>query len=499
MIRTTISSVKSVCHLVLTLIVMVGGIVISYSASAQDSSTRLGTKFEKHGIVTVPPVVRGKDEERLLKALTAARMTGDLETSQRLHAPQTDAAPQTQVRLAAPAAKASVRTWAGDIPLVSSSNNEIRPALASAPDGTLYAAVQDTTDGYIDIYRSTTGGESWYLWFGVRTGISSHNPSLIYIEDGLYEEKWLYIVYEGMWQDGLRDVKLYRQVVAGPGSSGAVTIASGISMPADQHIAPEICADYPVYSGGIYLYVTYAVQAVDYYPVMFSRSIDRGASWTTPVNVTGTALNSAWQTRPDIAFGTADLFLVFEKLESGNNQIWVRKSTDLGVSWGDAVQLTTSADAEYHARVSAAVGNNSVLIAYTRNYNSSDLDIWYAYSTNAGSTWSTNYDLAISSSVNEDMVELDRSWSGGSFHAAYWQDNDMMYRAASTTAPYPWSAATRINDVNWVAHEKPAVAVNSTKPAAQEAGIAWTVFPGASYDVYFDAGYFSESYLLWTK
>ncbi len=158
--------------------------------------------------MTVPPVVRGKDEERLLKTLTAAddRRPGNQSAAasavgrlvrHRFRQRSADGRCSTdQVRLAAPAAKASVRTWAGDIPLVSSSNNEIRPALASAPDGTLYAAVQDTTDGYIDIYRSTTGGESWYLWFGVRTGVSSHNPSLIYIEDGLYEEKWLYIVYE---------------------------------------------------------------------------------------------------------------------------------------------------------------------------------------------------------------------------------------------------------------------------------------------------------------
>lgn len=514
MMRTTISSVKSVWYLVLTLIVMVGGIVLSYSADAQDSSTRLGTKLEAPGIVTAPPVVRGKDEERLLKALTAARMTGDLETSRRLQAqldalygivhgivpasaPQTDAALQTQVRLAAPTTKASMRTWAGDIPIASSSDNEIRPALASAPDGTLYAAIQDTTDGYIDIYRSTTGGESWYLWFGVRTGVSSHNPSLTYIEVS-DEEKWLYIAYEGTWPNDLRDVMLYRKAVAGSGSSGPVTIASGISMPADQHIAPEIISDYPIYMN-IYLYVTYAVQAIDYYPVMFSRSENRGLTWSTPVNVTGTAAASAWQTKPDIAFGTAGLFLAFEKLASGNNQIWVRKSTNFGASWEDPVQLTTSADAEYHARVSAAIGNNSVLIAYTRDWNNSgDLDIWYAYSTDTGSNWNTGCHLATSLSIDEDAVELDRSRSGGNFHAVYWQENDIMYRAASTTMPFPWSAATRINDVSWVAYEKPAVTINSTKPVAQEAVIAWTVFPGASYDVYFDF-YRPDSYLLWTK
>ncbi|GAK57781.1 hypothetical protein U27_04748 [Candidatus Vecturithrix granuli] len=463
MMKTKTNSVKIVGYLVLTLIVMVGGIVISYAADAQDPSN------------SPAPM---KDDE------------------------------QTQVLAAEDMPHASGLRWAGDKLIASSSDNEMCPSLASAPDGTLYAAIQDTTDGYIKIYRSINGGESWSLWFGVRTGVSSHNPSLTYIEDTLNNEKWLYVVYEGTWADDSRNVMLYRKLVAGAGTSGPVTIASGISMPADQHIAPEICADYPAFiSGGIYLYVTYAVQAVDYYPVMFSRSLDRGASWSAPVNVTGgIGSNSGWQTQPDIAFGTTSylLFIAFEKLgwtgSAWANQIWVRKSTDFGANWGDPVQLTTSTDAEYHARVSAAIGNNSVLIAYTRDWNNSgDWDIWYAYSTDAGSSWNTSYQLATLSSVNEDAVELDRSWSGGSFHAAYWQENDIMYRAAPTTAPSSWSAATRINAVSWVSHEKPAVTINSTKPAAQEAGIAWTVLGGASYDVYFDAGYFLESYLLWTK
>ena len=480
-------------------------------------------KIEELSIVQVPPIVLKPEEEALLNDLNAARKAGDIETARELQV-TLDALYGMTSRITSPEEgehqkqgglvtdrieSTELREWTGDVRINSSTIDAQEPSMVSTPAGVLYVAVQNNTNGQVYIYVSTNGGQSWTYWFWLTTGgDTSRHPSIAYAEKSS-TEKFVYVAMEGTtstskWVDVFRVNTVDTTWIGETVDSTVIT---------SYDIYPEICTDYPDYDSNHSVYVTYALSAIDYYPVYFSRSTNFDDTWSTPTNITGGSENSAWETRPDIAFGTSnnDLFVVFEKPawtgSTWETRNWVTQSTDMGNSWGTPVSLAVStySGKEYHPRVSAARGNNSVLVAYTRDYlNSGDLEINYAYTTDGGTSWTKGGYLSISSSSDEDGVELGRSDSLGNFHAVFTRspEQDVRYTQRPTSFSSGWTTHVTVNEgaSASVVYPRPAVCANPTKPEAQEAGIAWTDYRDTYYDVYFDAGYLSSnSYLLWTK
>jgi hypothetical protein len=108
---------------------------------------------------------------------------------------------------------------------------------------------------------------------------------------------------------------------------------------------------------------------------------------------------------------------------------------------------------------------NSAAVAHTQEY--LGMHIYFRYTIN-GVAWR----LSGSSIQVGKGVELSVSHSTGRFHAAYWRDNDIRYTWADVGNPYSWSTAVTVNEGNTASgvHVRPAVAVNPTKPLAQEGG-----------------------------
>ncbi len=382
--------------------------------------------------------------------------------------------------------------WLGDVLVGDPTFDEVEPAMHKAPDGTLFIAVEQygEYDGWVRVYRSTDGGESWAWLVSYKTGDESRNPSITYAER-LSGEKWVYLAYEATMSDSTKRIMVIRFDPDDPGGTwDPVIAASGITGTPD--IYPRVCTDNLIYDV-YYIYVTYTVNAIDYYPVMFTRSLDYGLTYTTPQNITGGAENSSFVTRPDIAYGTAGLFVAFEKLgwsgSSWETQVWVTRSTNFGGTWTTPAQLTTSDDGAWHPSVAAAVDVSTVMVAFTRPF-ASQTDIYCAYSTNGGDSYSSSSPLPRTFD-NEKSVALSVSDSGGRYHAAYWRYYDIQYTYTDATSPLPWAPAILVNEANWASsvYSRPAICVNPTKPLGQEACVAWTDYRGSFYDVYFDAGF----------
>lgn len=269
-------------------------------------------------------------------------------------------------------------------------------------------------------------------------------------------------------------------------------------MPSTEHIYPRICTDYSIWGSSYYVYVTYETYGVDSYGVFNSNSYDKGATWSTPVSVKGGSENSSWNPRPDIAFGSADLFITFEKPgwtgSAWKNAIWVTKSANWGGSWSTPAKISMSINPCYHPRVAAAVGNDSVLVAYTEEW-TSDLDIISSASTDGGITWF--FSSPPWTFGDEKEVELTVSQNQGRFHAAFWRDYDIHYTWTETVDPYHWASTVIVNEANYAssAYAKPGICVASNQPVAKEACFAWTDFRTPGYEVYFDAAYLESGSL----
>lgn len=382
--------------------------------------------------------------------------------------------------------------WLGDVLVGDPTFDEAEPAMCKMPDGTLFIAVEQygpTYDGWVRVYRSIDAGRSWAWLVSYKTGTVSRNPSITYAERAS-GERWVFLAYEATISDSTKRIVVVRFNPDDTGMWDPTTAATDITGSPD--IYPRVCTDNLIYDY-YYVYVTYAVNAVDFYAVKFTRSLDYGQTYSAPQDITGGSESSTFAARPDITYGTAGLFVAFEKPgwsgSSWKTQVWVTRSTNYGASWNIPMQLTSAEDGAWHPSIAAAIGMSTVMAAYTQPF-ASQTDIFCAYSTDSGDTYSASTPLPRTFD-NEKSVALTVSDSGGRYHAAFWRAYDIEYTSTDAASPLPWTTVDLVNEANWASstYSRPAICVNATKLPAQEACVAWTDFRGSFYDVYFDADF----------
>jgi len=378
--------------------------------------------------------------------------------------------------------------WAGDISVGNPTYDEVEPAMAIAPDGTIFLAVEQhgPQDGWVRVYRSTDGGVSWAWLVSFKSFSGSRNPSIAYAER-LSGEDWIYVAYEATAADTTKRVIVIRFDPDDVNTVDIATVATGITETPDIH--PRVTTDNRIYDV-YYVYVTYAVSGIDNYFVKFARSLDYGVTYSAPVDITGGSENSPHASLPDIAYGTAGLFVAFEKPgwtgSKWQREVWVTRSTNFGTSWNAPAQLTETEDGAWDPSVAAAVGVSTVMVAFTRS-DGGQTDIFCAFSTDGGTSYSAPSELPRTFD-NEKSVALAVSHSGGRYHAAFWRAYDVEHTSTDAAAPLPWSDATPVNEANWASstYSRPAIAVDPARPGESEACVAWTDYRGAYYDIYFD-------------
>ncbi|MDX2200864.1 MAG: hypothetical protein SF069_18050 [Phycisphaerae bacterium] len=379
--------------------------------------------------------------------------------------------------------------WVNDKPITLAARQSVEPALVVLPDGRMFVAVEDhgDHDGWISIQQSIDGGETWTWRISFRTGTESRNPAISFASR--LDQEYLFLTYEASVSSDIKQVVLIR-IDPRDLTWHPVTIEANIVATADIH--PRICTDDALYEA-YYVYVVYAVNAIDYHAIMFARSTDAGDTFSTPTNITGGSEVTAFVPQPDIAFGTGGLFVAFEKPGwSGStwiNQVWVTRSGNFGSAWSEPQQLTALTLGASRPAVAAAVGAPTVMVAYTRPY-STDSDIQFAYSADSGATWFMNRWLPWTA-ANEKSVALGVTHNGGRFHAAWWRDYDIVYTSAAITTPATWASTMIINEENLVSstYARPSLCSDSTQTVAEEACLTWTDMREGAYRVYFDAGF----------
>jgi len=346
--------------------------------------------------------------------------------------------------------------------------------------------------------RSTDGGDTWVVINGFASGDDSRNPSVAYGEH-TNGEKWVYIAYEEVDVTGVnRRVRVVRVDENGDGPTWSTIDGPFIMNSTSDEVHPQIVTDFVDWGDDYYVYLTYAKFSLDGYPIHSSRTIDRGANWSTPLDVSGASLLTAWPARPEIAYGSSGLFIAFVKPgwngTSNSNQIWVTKSSSAGSSFAAPVQLTTTARNVFHPAVAVAHGVDSVVVAFTIDIGS-DMDVAFISSIDGGATWDPVLRLLPWTFDHESSVDLAVSNSNGHFHAAYKHEataggSDIIwYTQASTADPIGWSPAQQINEGEFASgftfYPRPTITVMPGLPSEGEAAIAWTDWRGALYDVYF--------------
>jgi len=177
------------------------------------------------------------------------------------------------------------------------------------------------------------------------------------------------------------------------------------------------------------------------YEIYYKHSTDGGTTWGAETRLTNDPNDSR---NPSVAVSGSNVSVVWYDNRDGNNEIYYKRSTNNGVSWGADTRLTN--DVSDSQLPSIAVSGLFVHVVWQDNNSSYGLEIYYKNSTNGGATWGTNTrltnNLAISQSPSISV--------SGSTVSVVWEDNRdgnyEIYYKRSTNGGTNWGADTRLTN-----------------------------------------------------
>jgi hypothetical protein len=149
------------------------------------------------------------------------------------------------------------------------------------------------------------------------------------------------------------------------------------------------------------------------------RSTDNGTTWDTVHQISNATGRSE---DPSIAAGGGSVHLVWNDNRTGIMQTWYRRSSDNGVTWGPETQLSTATTFSYFPAVHTSGPNVDVVFGdrFLNNFS-----VFIKQSSDYGVTWGVAKRLS-SGLVNCAYPVLARN--GQNIHVFYWVfNNDALY------------------------------------------------------------------------
>jgi hypothetical protein len=231
----------------------------------------------------------------------------------------------------------------------------------------------------------------------------------------------------------------------------------GVSWGADTRLTNNIGGSYSpsVAVSGSFVYVVWGDERDGNYEIYYKSSADGGISWGTDTRLTN---NSAYSWYPTVAVSGSDVHVVWWDERDENDEIYYKRSTDAGVSWGADTRLTNNIGGSYSPSV--AVSGSVVHVVWWDDRDGND-EIYYKRSTDAGVSWGADTRLTNNTAISQfHSVAV----SGSVVHVV-WQDNrdgnHEIYYKRSTDAGISWGADTRLTN-NTAASLSPSVAVSGS-------------------------------------
>ena len=291
-------------------------------------------------------------------------------------------------------------------------------------------------NGMIKFKRSTNCGVSWYSNVTVYDGSSISGWPVLY---GVGNT--IVVLYHYNGTNGYV-VHCQRSTDYGDTWSQPIVISTQNN---STGITPKITFD------GSTLYAAWE-ERPGKYQIYFAKSTDLGISWSTPVNVSNTIVDSRWV---QVLYQSGRLHCIW--LDSPSypaHDIAYIYSDDGGVTWSPYRKLTE--DVLPQTRVALAARDNSVYIASQDMYQINFSEIALMKSTDKGITWSapvnlTNNsgnssfaDLAIADEPN-GQHRIYMSWFDNT-HSAPNYDNSDIYFSMSTNSGDNWSTPVNLSN-----------------------------------------------------
>jgi hypothetical protein len=297
------------------------------------------------------------------------------------------------------------RTNAGDMfdrKAVNLSNNpEFSESPAIAVSGNNVHIIW-TDNGDISYRRSTDGGAT----FGSTVNLSN-NPENSFGRAIAVSGNNVYVVWHdfvpGNTPDGEENAEIsYRRSTDGGATFGSTV---NLSNNAGLSQSPAIAVS------GNNVYVVWGDNTPGNDEISYRRSTDGGATFGSTVNLSNSVGDSQL---PAIAVSGNNVYVVWQDSTSGDNNIFYRRSTNNGSTFGSTVNLSNSPGGTPDIAASA----NSVHVTWTDS-TSGNQEIYYKRSTNNGATFGSTVNLSNNAGLSQSPAI---SVSGNNVYVI-WQDS----------------------------------------------------------------------------
>jgi len=324
--------------------------------------------------------------------------------------------------------------WQPDVRLTNHSANSYTSennawCIASSGDF-VHAAWFDNRDGNYQIYykRSTDGGVTW----GTDTRLTN-TTNVSWYPSVSVSGQVVHIVWADL-RNGLPNYEIYykRSTDGGANWGTDIRLTNNSAVSANPsvsiigqvlHVVWEDYRDSP--NGEIY----------------HKRSTDGGMSWEADTRLTN---NGAYSVLTSVAVSGQFVHVVWQDFRDGNAEIYYKRSSDGGVIWGADTRLTNNTLESSHPSIS--ISGQVLHIVWMELHTGNNKEIYYKRSTDGGSSWGTDTRLT------NDPAE---SWSpsisvSGQVLHVVWEDNrdgnSEIYYKNSSDGGVSWGADTRLTN-----------------------------------------------------
>ncbi|MCG2825888.1 MAG: exo-alpha-sialidase [Thermoplasmatales archaeon] len=330
-----------------------------------------------------------------------------------------------------------VQGWSKDIRLTNDSADSMHPSIAVDSSGIIHVVWQDGRDDLWGIYysRSTDSGLTWSDSMRINSQSNSGiTPSIV-----VDQRDRIHVVWAGATQEEPYREIYYMQSEDNGGAWGEevrLTYASGDSL------APDIVAsDYR-------LHIVWSDKRDGNFEIYYKRSDDEGNSWSDDVRLTNTSEKSG---APDIVANlVGEVCVVWHEvynINTGERDIFFRKSIDSGNNWAKSVRLTSNSKESREASIGMD-SEKSIHIVWQEG-SFGDCKVWYGKWDRATGNWTEPQSIVSIEGDTSRMVDIVVDPSDN-LHLV-WSDyrdgsgNSEIYYMVSRDHGETWSEQTRLS------------------------------------------------------
>jgi len=335
----------------------------------------------------------------------------------------------------------SAQTWSPSFRLTWNPGKSNIPVVAIDSDDSIHVVWYDDSPGNSEIFyrNSSDGGASWSAIKRLSWSSSSSSMPTIDID----QNNDIHVI----WADSASgNYELYHKKSTDGGSSWPAS--KRLTWTPKSTFRPQIGIDS---SNTIHIICLDSPSSVD--DVMYKKSKDGGASWTSLKRLTWTSVETsmpAFVVAPDDS-----LHVVWRDSAPGNREIYYKNSTNGGTSWNGSKRLTWTSTTSSAPDITVDL-NDKIHVVW-QDYSLGYYELFYRSSTDGGITWAVTRRLTWHPRFSE-YPNITVA-SDNIIHLAWYNfvssTNPEIFYKSSTDGGITWGATQRLTwNSSWSAYPK---------------------------------------------